>query len=139
MTRFFAQLLLSVMIGISAAAGFNSNVRGELKETMHSAGVMVQETVQTALESAGDLFAQTDVKVDVAVDAYAEGNANSSSTNTRLTGAGNLNLLASPTLNVDNSSSFDSQVNADSETEDANLSLSEKLKSTLGLNFGFGN
>jgi len=139
MTRFFAQLLLSVMIGISAAAGFNSNVRGELKETMHSAGVMVQETMQIALESAGDLFAQTNVKVDAAVDTYAEGNANSSSTNAQMTGAGDLNLLASPTLNVDESSSSDSQVNADSETEDANLSLSEKLKSTLGLNFGFGN
>ena len=139
MTKFFAQFLLSVMIGISAAAGFNSNIRGELKETVQEARSLVRETAQAAFETAGDLFTETDVTLDTSVAIAAEENADFSSTNTQLTGAGNLNLLAAPALSLDSSLATDVHVNADAETEAAELSLSEKLKSTLGLTFGFGN
>jgi hypothetical protein len=139
MTKFFAQFLLSVMIGVSAAAGFNSNARGTLKETVHAARIVIRETAHTAFETVGDLFTQTDVNLDAAVDVASKGTANSSSTNAQLTGTGNLDLVAAPALSVDGSLAADARINAEAETENVDLSLSEKLKSTLGLTFGFGN
>jgi len=141
MTKFFAQFLFSVMIGVSAAVGLNSNLRGELKQTVHDTRVLVQETAQTALETASDLFAQTDMRLDTSVGVSTEGGSDTSSsvTDAQLTGAGNLNLSVSPTLNADSSLAADSHANTDLQTEDAELSLTEELNSMLGLNFGLGN
>jgi len=146
MTRFFAQLLLSVMIGLSAAVGFNLDARSELKQTLREAGTLVQGTAKAALKTAGDLFAQGDVKFAASMDASADGNveANSSSSHARgkgdadiqLTGDGTLKLDPSPVLNVDGSLSADSRTQVEVDTKNAGLDLKEKIKSALDFSFG---
>ena len=44
MSKFFAQLLLSIMIGVGAAVGFRSDVRGELNKTWREAKASLHET-----------------------------------------------------------------------------------------------
>lgn len=139
MSKFLIQFLLSAMIGVSAAAGFNANVRDGLKETVQDARTLVRKTAQTAFETVDDLLARTGVMVDVAVDVSAEGEVNTSADDAQLIGAGDLNLTASPVLNVDGSFATDSNLNADAATEAGELSLSEELRSTLELNLDAGN
>lgn len=139
MSKFLIQFLLSAMIGVSAAAGFNANVRDGLKETVQDARTLVRETAQTAFETVDDLLARTGVMVDVAVDVSAEGEVNTSADKAELIGADDLNLIASPALNVDGSFAADSNLNADAATEAGELSLSEELRSTLQLNLDAGN
>src|SRR5512134_3229285 len=117
MSKFLIQFLLSAMIGVSAAAGFNANVRDGLKETVQDAKTLVRETAQTAFETVDDLLARTGAMVDVAVDVSAEGEVNTSADDAQLIGAGDLNLTASPALNVDGSFAADSNLNADAATE----------------------
>lgn len=141
MTKFFVQFLLSVMIGISAAVGFSSEARGELKHAVREARILAQGTAQTALKTVSDLFTDTAVKFDVSAKGNA--NANSSSTNAQenklLTGAGNLNLDSTPAINLDGSPSANTRTKTDAKVQDAGLSSQDKVKSTLDLNFGFGN
>jgi len=139
MSKFFLQFLLSAMIGVSAAAGFNSNGRGELKEMVQETKSLVRETTQAAFETVNDLLARTGVMVDASVDISAEGEADSSVSAAQLTSAGDLNLTVLPGLNADSSFAADSNVNVDAATDDVELNLSEELQSTLGLDLDAGN
>jgi len=139
MSKFFLQFLLSAMIGVSAAAGFNPNVSGELKETVKETKSLVRETAQAAFETVNDLLARTGVTVDASVDISTNGEVDSSANDAQLTGAGDLNPTVSPALNVDSSFAADTNFNVDAATEDAELNLSEELQSTLGLDLDAGN
>ena len=72
MSKFFAQLLLSIMISVGAAVGFRSDVRGELNKTWREAKVSLNERANITLDSAGDVKTQ----VNTAVTVWAKANTN---------------------------------------------------------------
>ncbi|HEX9839161.1 MAG TPA: hypothetical protein VGA72_07445 [Anaerolineales bacterium] len=148
MSRFFAQLLLSVMIGVGAAVGFRSDVRGEVNKTSRQAKVSLNERANIALDSAGDVKTQVNTAVSVSarantnakasikgnakVDAKAKGNLD-----VQVTTGGDLLNNVIPDIPLDGS--LDSSLNTNSQTNigaDAPglvLDLKNKTQSTLDL------
>ena len=76
MSRFFAQLLLSIMISVGAAVGFRSDVRGELNKTIREAKVSLHETAKITLGSVADVKTQVDTAVSVSAKKNVNVNAN---------------------------------------------------------------
>ncbi len=143
MSKFFAQLLLSIMIGVGAAAGFRSDVRGEVNKTLREAKVSLNERANIALDSAGD--AKTQVNTTVSVSAKAN-NARASDIGNAKADAkakGNLDVQVSTGGNLlDNSVSnvsLDASLNTNSQTsvgtalQGLELDLKNKTQSTLDL------
>jgi len=141
MSKFFVQFLLSVMIGISAAVGFNPNAGAELKQAVREARHLAQGTAQAAFRTVSDLFSDTAVTLDASAESNATADSSSADVqqNLLLTNAGNLNLDSTPARDLDGSFSTNARTKTDAKAENGDLSLTEKLKSTLDLNFGFGN
>ena len=141
MSKFFVQFMLSVMIGISAAVGFNPNAGAELQQVVREARNLVQGTAQAAFKTVSDLFSDTAVTMDASAESNATSNSSSADVqqNLLLKNTGNLNLDSTPALNLDGTFSANARTKTDAKTENGDLSLTEKLKSTLDLDFGFGN
>ena len=141
MSKFFVQFLLSVMIGISAAVSFNPNAGAELKQAAREVRNLAQGTAQAAFKTVSDLFSDTAVTMDASTESNATSNSSSADVqqNLLLTNTGNLNLDSTPAFNLDGTFSANARTKTDAKTENGDLSLTEKLKSTLDLNFGFGN
>ena len=144
MSRFFAQLLLSIMIGVGAAVGFRSDVRGELNKTLREAKVSLNERANIALDSAGDLKTQVNTAVSVSAKANAntkasiKGNAKSDakakgSLDVQGITGGNLLDESLSDFSLDGSLDANSQTNIDVETEDLELDLKNKTKSGMDL------
>jgi len=144
MSKFFPQLLLSIMIGVGAAVGFRSDVRGEVNKTLREAKVSLQETAKITLDSAGDM--KTQVNTAVSVSAKAKANIKASikgNANTDAKAKGNFdaqaitgdNLLGNvaPTLLLDGSLNSNSQTNIGADAQGLELDLKNKAKSTLDI------
>ena len=142
MSRFFAQLLLSIMISVGAAVGFRSDVRGELNKTWREAKVSLHETAKINLDSAANV--KTQVNTAVTVSAKANTNIKASIKDNAKAGAkakGNVDVQVSSGCNLlDNSFSdfsLDSSLNTNSQTnigadaQGLELDLKNKTKSTL--------
>ena len=144
MSRFFAQLLLSVMIGVGAAVGFRSDVRGEVNKTSHQAKVSLNERANIALDSAGDVKTRVNTAVSVStranpnakasikgnakVDAKAKGNLD-----VQVTTGGDLPNNAIPDIPLDGSLNTNSQPNVGADVQGLVLDLKNKTQSTLDL------
>jgi transcription termination factor NusB len=78
MTKFFIQLLLSIMLGVGAAVGFSPDIREKVHETWDEATTFVHETAQAAFETiAGveikpEASAETSVETDIDTEVSAE-------------------------------------------------------------------
>ena len=140
MSRFFAQLLLSVLISVSAAVGFSPDVRGEWNETWREAKAFLRETADTALGTVGHVIAQVNTAVSASAQANArastEGNAKvdakaKGSSDTQVMTEDNLfgNLFSG--FSMDDSVTADSQTNAAADTQGPELNLKNRTKSTL--------
>ncbi|HEX9330789.1 MAG TPA: hypothetical protein VF896_02800 [Anaerolineales bacterium] len=139
MSKFIVQLLLSVVVGVSAAVSFRPDVRAGLKETFHEAKGIVRETTGLALGAVGDVMGQAKATISVS----ARVNTKTSQENTKVDVKPNSNLEVQMTnggalfnnvtsqLSVDGSSTVNSQTNGNANTQNAELSLKNKTKSTL--------
>jgi len=141
MSKFFVQFLLSVMIGISAAVGFNPNAAAELKQAVREVRNLAQGTAQAAFKSVSDLFSDTAVTLEASAENNTTVDSSSADVQQKLllTNSGNLNLDSTPALNLDGSLSANARTKTDAKAENGALNVTEKLKSTLDLDFGFGN
>ena len=142
MSKLFAQLLLSIMIGVGAAVGFRSDVRGEVNKTLREAKVSLQETAKITLDPAGDVKTQVNTAVSVSTktnanikasikgnaktDAKAKGNSDVQA----ITGGNILDDVAS-NLSLDGSLNTNSQTNVGADAQGLELDLKNKAKSTL--------
>jgi hypothetical protein len=147
-SRFFAQLLLSVMIGVGAAVGFRSDVRGQVNKTSRQAKVSLNERANIALDSAGDVKTQVNTAVSVSarananakasikgnakVDAKAKGNLD-----VQVTSGGDLlnNAITDISLDgsLDSSLHTNSQTNVGADVQGLVLDLKNETQSTLDL------
>ncbi len=145
MSKFSVQLLLSVLIAVSATLGFSPNAKGELSKTGHAVKVSLRETIHAALGTVSEVAAhvneavsgQVKVKSSIAGDEKADIKAKNSSDVQVITG-GNLLDNSASDFSLDSSLTTDSQTNAEEGTQGLDLNLKDKTKSTLdvGLNLG---
>ena len=142
MSKFFAQLLLSIMISVGAAVGFRSDVRGELNKTWREAKVSLHETAKINLDSAANVKTQVNTAVSVwakantnvkasiknnaKADAKAKGNVN-----VQMSTGGNLLDESLSNFSLDGSLNTNSQTSAGVDGQGLELDLKNKTKSTL--------
>ena len=143
MSRFFVQLLLSVVVGISTAVGFAPNavkIRQEVKASLHErvkVDLPVVGSVTTQVRTNSSVSTQSQfksvIKENFKADTKVKGNLNAQvNTNTGI-GETVLNDLlpqASPGGSVDSSVNVNASVN----TPVVDLKLKDTIKSTLDLN-----
>ena len=141
MSKFFVQLLLSVLVGVSAAVGFSPNavkVRQEAKASL-------RETVNIALQSVGNLTtqvktntsvsAQTQVKAPIKSNAKADTKVKGSLDAQVITGGNVLNdLNLSPEASLGGSLTTNAQTTAGTNAQGVEVNLKNTLKSVLDLN-----
>jgi len=142
MSKFFAQLLLSIMISVGAAVGFRSDVRGELNKTWREAKVSLHETAKINLDSAANVKTQvntavsvwakanTNVKASIKDNAKADAKAKGD-VDVQMSTGGNLLNNVIPDLSLDGSLNTNSQTNVGADAQGPELDLKNKAKSTL--------
>ncbi len=142
MSKFFAQLLLSIMVGVGAAVGFRSDVRGEVNKTLREAKVSLQETAKITLDSAGDVKTQVNTAVSVSaktnanIKASIKGNAKTEAqakgnSDVQVITTGDLLDDVVSTLSLDGSLNTNSQTNVGADAQGLELDLKNRAKSTL--------
>ena len=144
MSKFFVQMLLSVMVGISAALGLNPHVKSQLHDAWHEAGTYLQETTNVVFKNASAL--KTNVNAGIAVQAVSKSSTSSSekidlkmNSNVKVKNSNGNPLLGNslPSFSLNNSAT--TQTSAGADTSGADVTLKEKTTSTLKLILGSGN
>ncbi len=119
MSKFFVQLLLSVIVGVSAAFGFSPSVKGKLYEALQQADTSVHEMVNAVAQNVSDVAASissdSSIKTSVEVSAESDEKAefNGSSTN-------------------------ESATHVETHERSLNVELKDKSKSALNLDLDSG-
>jgi hypothetical protein len=116
MSKFFIQMLLSIMLGVSAAVGFNPEARERVHATWDEAKAFVHETAQAAFETVKEVEinheASTDASLETAVDTEVSTRA-------------------------DAGAQAELEAEAEAELQDATLELENEIESAADLNLGF--
>lgn len=151
MSRFFVQLLLSMVVGVSAAVGLGpqtikirQDAKASLRETVNI-GLPTASNVTTQVKTSTSVSAQTQNKSSIKLNAKADTKVKGSldaqvntntGTNTNLGGAvlNDLPLQTSPGGSVDSSVVVNTQTNASVNTPVVDLKLKNTIKSALDLN-----
>jgi hypothetical protein len=139
MTKFFAQLLLSVFIALGAAAGFDPDVKGELTKTWDAAKAFLSETAETAAGMDGDLSAG--MGANAAVQAEFDAGYTSETPDEKHKGF-DLGALFDGVHDLLPASSLNGSVSAEAESEaeigsaGTNLDLEGGVESGLGISLG---
>ena len=72
MTKFFVQLLLSVIVSVSAAVGFNPGAREKLNQTWHAAKAFAHEAAQNAFQTVSSVEINTGASADTSLESDIE-------------------------------------------------------------------
>ena len=142
MSKFFAQLLLSTLIGVGTAAGFRSDVRGEVNKALRGGKVSFQETAKITLESPAHV--ETQVNTAVSVSAKADANLKTSIKHNAKADAkakGNIDMQVSTAgdlldagvspLSLDGSTNTNSQTNVGADAQGLGLDLKNNARTAL--------
>jgi hypothetical protein len=149
MSKFFVQLLLSVLVGVSAAVGFAPNavkIRQEVTASLRErvkvdlpafGGVTTQVRTNTSVSAQSQL--KSFLKENFRADTIVKGNLNTqvnTVTNTNMGDEVINDLLSqtSPGGSVDGSVTVNTQNNVSVNTPDVDLKLNDTIKSTLDFN-----
>jgi hypothetical protein len=135
MTKLFVQMLLSVIVGVSAALSISPKVQADLKENLLQASASLQETAKVAIENAKiktTVSLKTDVKLspdsNEQVELKLKNNVNAKLSND--------NLLSGSS--VDNTINHELRTDLEPETSSLNIELKEKGNSAFDLDLGSG-
>ena len=151
MSRFYVQLLLSMVVGVSAAVGLGpqaikirQDAKASLRETVNI-GLPAASNVTTQVKTSTSVSAQTQVKsatkLNSKADTKVKDNLNTqvntnTGTNTNIGGTVLNDLLPQTSSggSVDSSVAVNAQTNASVNTPVVDLTLKDKIKSALDLN-----
>lgn len=121
MSKFFVQLLLSVIVSVSAAVGFNPGAREKLKQTWHEAKAFVHEGTQNAFQTVSGVEINTGASADTSLESDLDAD-----------------------LSADADTEAQAELEAEAETEleadmeSAALELESELESTVDLGLELG-
>ncbi len=145
MNKFFVQLLLSVMVGISAALGFNPQMKSQLHNVWQEAGTYLHERTNVVFKNATAL--KTDANADIAVQTVSKSSVNSRekidlkvNSNVKIKSSNGNSHLGNllPTFVLNSSTATQTQASAGADTSDPVIKLKDQTQSTLKLNLGSG-
>jgi len=143
MSKFFVQMLLSVMVGVSAALGFSPAAKSELRDVLQDANAYLRERTNAVIENAHDLAG----KMDAAISAKATSQASADGTekadvkvnstlNVKSSNGGSLLGSWLPDLSLNGFFSNKTQTDVKTDGSSLEVGLQEKIKSTLDLGVG---
>jgi hypothetical protein len=145
MSKLFVQLLLSVMVGISAALGFNPHMKSQLHGAWQAVGTYLHETTNVVFKSTSDL--KTNVRAGIAVQAVSKSSTNSgekidlkANSNVKIKNMNGNSFLGHllPTLVLNSSVATQTQASAGADISDLDINLKDQTQSTLKLNLESG-
>jgi len=131
MSKFFVQMVLSVLVAVSAAIGFSPNVRNEVHKTLGEAKSLVHEMKWEIFHTVKNV----DADAEIATKAEGESAVNSDVDV-------DLNLIANQASEKSAETNIESALSAESETEAAissnngSLNLEHELETDLELDLG---
>jgi len=139
MAKFFAQLFLSAMVALGAAAGFNPHVKDKAAETLSEAKALAHAATRSALET----IAEADLSGDVSLSASTEAGGSASvdadaQAGTEGNAVLNLDGLFDEAASADGSLSAESQTDVGVEGSGIGFNLTNALHSALGFDLEFG-
>ena len=135
MSKFFIQLLLSIVVGVSAAVSFRADVREGVKETFHQTTDVVAGTVKDVTSHVNLLAAtSTEIRTKTSTQDHAQADL-SVKENIAVQSANGGTLLhkATPQLSTKGSATVNSQTNANVSTQGAQVQLKDKTDAALNL------
>jgi hypothetical protein len=136
MSRFFVQLLLSVVVGVSAAVGLGPQaikIRQEAKASLREAVKIVftaADDTKLKLNTNTSVSAQTQVKTSIKDDAKLDSKAKGG-LDARVTTGGTVLDDLDTDLSLDGSLTANTQTIAETEAGDIGLNLKDKINSAL--------
>jgi hypothetical protein len=145
MSKFMVQLMLSVMVGVSAALGFNPHIKSQLHETWQGASTFLHQTTKAVIDTAGDLTAKVNAGISVKATSQAstkdsgkvEVNVNSNLKANSGNGDSLLDNLL-PDFSVNNSLTNQTQTRVETDASGLDVGLKDNAKSTLNIGLGSG-
>lgn len=139
MSKFLAQLLLSVVLGVGATIGFRSDIRGSVDKLLPEAKITINEKANLDFKSIGDVKTQANTSVLISSKSKTGVSAK-----VNLKSKGNLSSQAStaadifrdqiPNASLDSSSDTNAQTNLGVGLQDLDLDIKNTLESTSELN-----
>ena len=136
MSRFFVQLLLSVVVGVSAAVGLGPQaikIRQEAKASLRevvkivfTAGDDTKIKLNTNTSVSAQTQVKTSIKDDVKLDSKAKGGLDA-----RVITGGTVLVDLDTDLSLDGSLTANTQTTAETEAGDIDLNLKDKINSAL--------
>ena len=136
MSRFFVQLLLSVVVGVSAAVGLGHQgikIRQEAKASLREAVKIVftaADDVKIKLNTNTSVSAQTQAKTSIKDDVKLDSKAKDG-LDARVIPGGTVLDDLDPDLSLDGSLTANTQTAAETEAGDIDLNLKDKINSAL--------
>ena len=133
MSKFLAQLLLSVVLGVGATIGFKSDIRGSVDKILPEAKITIKEKANLDFKSISDVKTQANTSVSISSKSKAGVSAKVNLSSQVSTGADAFTDLI-PNVSLDNSSNTNSQINLGVGLQNIDLDIKNTLESTSGLN-----
>lgn len=136
MSKFFVQLLLSVMVGLSAVLGFSPNTKSELHKTWQRTNAALHEMVHTTVETVSDVSANISVEVNAETTAESHEETEASANSNLDTNVGSEDSVLDnvvPDFWLNGSSASEIQTNAEADTLGIDAGLQETSESTLDI------
>ena len=143
MNKFFIQMLLSMMVGVSAAMGFNTHIKSEVRETIQEVNTFLHQTTNSIFDHASDL--KTNVNTAISIKTASDVSTRDSG-KVDLKVASNLKVKTKsgdslrgnwlPDLSL--SDAFTNQTQTRLEADPSSLDVTLKDKSNSSLNIGLG-
>jgi len=131
MSKFFIQIVLSVLIAVSAALGFKPNLKSELQKTGGFAKALTHEVSQTAFETLKRFKTDTAISAEASVESKVKSDTDL-----------DLNLIPHQASKKTSETTVESSLAAESEVgvqvspHKVDLDLKHELKNNLDLDLG---
>jgi hypothetical protein len=124
MSKFFIQLLLSIMLGVSAAVGFSPEAREKVHAAWDEAKAFVQETVQAALETVEEVEIQHEASANASFKSDVDAE---------------VSTQVDTGVRAESGADAEANLKAGTEAklEDVTLELENQIESAADLNLGF--
>jgi hypothetical protein len=135
MSKFFIQLLLSIVVGVGAVVSLRQDVREGLKETFHQTADVVTTAIS---DMTSHVNASASTSTEFNTKASAQPNAQADlkvkdDLDVQVNNGGTLLHSVTPNLSTKGSATVNSQSNANVNTQGAELQLKDKTNSALNI------
>jgi len=145
MSKFFVQLLLSVIVGVSAAFGFSPSFKSKLHVSLQQADTSLHETVNTVAENVSDVAANissnSSIKTKAEVSAKSDEKARLNANSDLKAKIGNEDFLSGnslPDVYLNSSSTNENVTHVEIHEPSLDVELKDKTKSALNLDLESG-